>query len=68
MTYTAVKNLFRKRTGFSSVRCNDDLFVVEARHGAWLSTLGDYISNEVNKLTQPGEIPINAVRYAHGGI
>jgi hypothetical protein len=101
MTYTAVKNLFRKRTGFSSVRCNDDLFVVEARHGAWLSpfsesvkikvvatgsstsrvvvesssrsvlnilnlgankgnvsTLGDYISNEVNKLTQPGEIPM----------
>lgn len=100
-TYTAVKNLFRKRTKFGSVKTDDDLFVVEARHGAWLSPfsenvkmkvvatssqtckvviesssrswlnllnfgankgnisdLSDYISNEVYKLMQPGEIPM----------
>lgn len=100
-TYTAVKNLFRKRTKFSSVKTDDDLFVVEARHGAWLSPfsetvrmkvvatssetckvvvesssrswlnllnfgankgnvsdLSGYISNEVYKLMQPGEIPM----------
>lgn len=100
-TYTAVKNLFRKRTKFSSIKTDDDLFVVEARHGAWLSPfsetvrmkvvatssetckvvvesssrswlnllnfgankgnvsdLSGYISNEVYKLMQPGEIPM----------
>lgn len=98
-TYTAVKNLFRKRTKFGSVKTDDDLFIVEARHGAWhspfsenvkmkvvatssqtckvviesssrswlnllnfgankgnISDLSDYISNEVYKLMQPGEI------------
>ena len=100
-TYTAVKNLFRKSTQFSGVKCNDELFVVEARHGMWISPfsekvkmkvsatssttcrvvvesssrsilnllnigankgnvsdLSDYISNEVYRLTQPGEIPM----------
>ncbi len=100
-TYTAVKRLFEKNTKFSSVKCNDELFIVEARHGMWLSPfsenvkmkivatgsqtckvivesssrsvlnllnfgankgnvsdLSDYISNEVYKLTQPGEIPM----------
>lgn len=100
-TYTAVKSPFRKRTKFSSIKTDDDLFVVEARHGAWLSPfsetvrmkvvatssetckvvvesssrswlnllnfgankgnvsdLSDYISNEVYKLMQPGEIPM----------
>ena len=100
-TYTAVKSLFRKRTKFSSIKTDDDLFIVEARHGAWLSPfsetvkmkvvatssetckvvvesssrswlnllnfgankgnvsdLSDYISNEVYKLMQPGEIPM----------
>lgn len=100
-TYTAVKNLFRKSTQFSGVRCNDELFIVEARHGMWISPfsekvkmkvsatssttcrvvvesssrsilnllnigankgnvsdLSDYISNEVYRLTQPGEIPM----------
>lgn len=100
-TYTAIKRLFEKRTKFSSVKCNDDLFIVEARHGMWLSPftenikikvaatssqtckvvvesssrsvlnllnfgankgnvsdLSDYISNEVYKLCQPGEIPM----------
>lgn len=100
-TYTAIKRLFEKRTKFCSVKCNDELFIVEARHGMWLSPftesvkmkvvatnsqtckvvvesssrsvlnllnfgankgnisdLSDYISNEVNKLCQPGEIPM----------
>ena len=37
MTYTAIKRLFDKRTKFSSVKFNDDLFIVEARHGMWIS-------------------------------
>lgn len=100
-TYTAVKSLFRKQNKFSSVECDDHLFVVEARHGAFLSPfsenvkikvvatdthsckvtvesssrswlnllnfgankgnvsdLSDYISNEVYRLQQPGEIPM----------
>lgn len=110
-TYTAVKNLFRKQTGFSSVKCNDDLFVVEARHGGWfnpfsenvkmrvvatstqtckvviesssrsvlnllnfgankgnVSTLSDYINNEVYKLMLPGEIPMTNQDYDHSTI
>lgn len=98
-TYTAVKRLMERQTGFSGVRCNDELFFVEARRGLWLSpfsekvkmkvvatssttckvvvesssrsvlnllhfgankgnvsTLSDYINNEVFRLTQPGEI------------
>ena len=98
-TYTAVKRLMERQTGFSDVRCNDELFFVEARRGLWLSpfsekvkmkvvatssttckvvvesssrsvlnllhfgankgnvsTLSDYINNEVFRLTQPGEI------------
>ena len=101
-TYTAIRMLFeQKRTKFCSVKFNDDLFIVEARHGGWLSPfsknvkmkvaatgsrecrvvvesssravlnllnfgankgnisdLCDYISNEVYKLCQPGEIPM----------
>lgn len=101
-TYTAIRHLFEtKRTKFSSVKCNDELFIVEARHGAWISPftekvkmkvvatssqtckvvvesssrsvlnllnfgankgnvadLSDYISNEVHRLCQPGEIPM----------
>ena len=103
-TYTAIKHLFEKHTKFSSVKCNDDLFFVEARRGLWISPfsenvkmkvvatssttskvviesssrsilnllnfgankgnisdLSDYISNEVYRLTQPGEIPMRGV-------
>lgn len=36
--YTAVKHLFEmRRTKFSAVKFNDDLFIVEARRGAWIS-------------------------------
>lgn len=98
-TFTAVKNLFRKNTGFSSVKCNDELFFIETRHGVWfspfnekvkikvvatssqsckvviesssrsvvnllnfgankrnISTLSDYINNEVYKLMLPDEV------------
>ncbi len=40
-TYTAVKRLFEKNTKFSSVRCNDDLFIVEARHGMRISPFSE---------------------------
>ena len=37
-TYSAIKHLFEmKQTKFSSIKFNDDLFIVEARHGMWLS-------------------------------
>jgi len=32
-TYTAIKRLFDKSTKFGSVKCNDELFIVEARRG-----------------------------------
>lgn len=110
-TYTAVKNLFRKQTRFSSVRCNDEQFIIEARHGSWLnpfsedvkmkvvatscktskvivesssrsvlnllnfgankgnvSTLGDYINNEVHKLCQPVEIQMQNQTNDHSAI
>lgn len=46
-TYAAVKNLFRKRTGFSAVKCNDALFVIEARHGSWLSPFSERVKMKV---------------------
>ena len=46
-TYTAIKNLFRKQTGFSSVDCNDELFVVEARHGSFFSPFSEKIKIKV---------------------
>lgn len=46
--YTAVKRLFEmKRTKFSSVKCNDDLFVVEGRHGAWISPFTEKVKMKV---------------------
>lgn len=45
--YTAIKRLFSKQTGFSSVECNDDLFVVEARHGAWISPFSENVKMKV---------------------
>lgn len=100
--YTAITHLFEmKRTKFSSIKYDDDLFIVKARHGMWISpftenvkmkviatssqtckvviesssrsilnllnlgankenilNLSDYINNEIYKLTQPGEIPM----------
>lgn len=46
--YTAVKNLFEmKRTKFSSVKFDDDLYIVEARHGAWLSPFSENVKMKV---------------------
>lgn len=46
--YTAVKNLLaRKRTKFSAVKCDDDLCVIEARHGAWLSPFSERVKVRV---------------------
>lgn len=47
-TYTAVKHLFEmKRTKFSSVKYNDELFIVEARHGAWISPFTENVKMKV---------------------
>jgi len=45
--YTAVKNLFRKSTQFSNVNCNDELFIVEARRGAWISPFSENVKMKV---------------------
>lgn len=39
--------MFRKRTKFSSVKTDDDLFIVEARHGAWLSPFSENVEMKV---------------------
>ena len=47
-TYTAVKHLFEmKHTKISSVKYNDDLFIVEARHGAWISPFTENVKMKV---------------------
>jgi hypothetical protein len=46
-TYTAVKRLFDKSTKFGSVKCNDELFIVEARRGLWLSPFSENVKMKV---------------------
>lgn len=47
-TYTAIRNLFEmKRTRFSSIKYNDDLFIVEARRGAWISPFSENVKMKV---------------------
>ena len=46
-TYTAIKRLFEKNTKFSSVKCNDELFIVEARHGMWISPFSENVKMKV---------------------
>lgn len=47
-TYMAIKRLFEcKRTQFSGIDCNDELFFVEARHGLWLSPFSENIKVKV---------------------
>ena len=36
-----------KRTKFSSVKYNDDLFIVEARHGMWISPFTEKVKMKV---------------------
>lgn len=47
-TYTAIKHLFEmRRTKFSGVKFDDELFVVEARRGAWLSPFTEKVRMKV---------------------
>ena len=46
-TYTAIKRLFEKRTKFCSVKCNDELFIVEARRGLWISPFSENVKMKV---------------------
>ena len=41
--YTAIIQLFDGRLGMSAVHCDDSLFTITARHGAWLSPLSEKI-------------------------
>ena len=47
-TYTAIRHLFQtKRTQFNGVKFDDDLFIVEARHGAWQSPFSEKVRMKV---------------------
>ena len=46
-TYTAIKRLFEKHTKFCSVKCNDELFIVEERHGMWISPFSENVKMKV---------------------
>ena len=47
-TYTAIKRLFEmKRTRFSNLKYNDELFIVEARRGAWISPFSENVKMKV---------------------
>lgn len=46
-TYTAIKRLFDKHIKFSNIKCNDDLFIVEARHGSWLSPFSENVKVKI---------------------
>ena len=39
--------LFDKSTKFGSVKCNDELFIVEARRGMWLSPFSENVKMKV---------------------
>ena len=46
--YTAIRHLFQtKRTQFSGVKFDEDLFIIEARHGAWLSPFSEKVRVKV---------------------
>ena len=45
---TAIRHLFQtKRTQFSGVKFDEDLFVIEARHGVWLSPFSEKVKMKV---------------------
>ena len=46
-TYTAIKRLFEKHTKFCSIKCNDELFIVEARRGLWISPFSENVKMKV---------------------
>lgn len=45
--YAAISRLFESRLRLSAVHCDDDLFTITARHGAWLSPLSEKIGIKV---------------------
>ena len=45
--YAAISRLFESRLRLSAVHCDDDLFTITARHGAWLSPLSEKIRCKV---------------------
>ena len=48
LTYTAIKNFFsQKSSKFSAIYCNDDLFVIEARHGILISPFSENVKVKV---------------------
>ena len=67
-TYTAVKRAFETCGEFSHVRCDNQTFVVTARHGASLLALGEKIEVHVAatgtqscevRIVSGNQIPIN---------
>lgn len=48
VVYTAIKHLFEmKRTKFSSVKYNEELLFIEARHGLWISPFTEKVKMKV---------------------
>lgn len=47
VVYTASKSLFAKRTKFADVKYDDDLYIIEARRGSWLSPFSENIKIKV---------------------
>ncbi|MCR5395116.1 MAG: hypothetical protein K6E86_06965 [Bacteroidales bacterium] len=48
LVYLVTRNLFeRKRTRFSSVKFNDELYIIEARRGAWLTPFSEQVKIKV---------------------
>lgn len=46
--YYAISDFFKmKRTQFSSVECNKEMYTIVARHGAWLSPFSETIKIKV---------------------
>lgn len=45
--YAAISRLFESRLRLSAVHCDDSLFTITARHGAWLSPLSEKIRIKV---------------------
>lgn len=47
-TYYAVRDFVKKKcTQFLGVKCNDELYIVEARRGAWLSPFSEQVKIKV---------------------
>lgn len=48
LVYVAIRRLFQsKKTRFTNVECNDDLFVIDARRGMWLSPFSESVKIKV---------------------